>query len=180
MVWQLGWVDFDLGVPPSCPAGQPLLPNSHQPNQSQAVEHSKRKSTQLRPGADGTPCRPNSNNWIFSACSSCNGLANTLDGRSGRGGSSESSEEQRSHLGSPLGGRGPLPPGVRGPPPQGSQGGRGGMTPRRSQAGDLMQSMSLWSHKVHPDMQYTNKESSCSCKCDCECPGKGGGKGNSI
>ena len=30
------------------------------------------------------------------AFSSCNGLANTLDGRSGRGGSSDSSEEQRS------------------------------------------------------------------------------------
>ena len=32
----LGWVDFDLGVPPSCPAGQPLLPNSHQPRQNVA------------------------------------------------------------------------------------------------------------------------------------------------
>ena len=32
----LGWVDFDLGVPPSCPAAQPLLPNSHQPNQNRA------------------------------------------------------------------------------------------------------------------------------------------------
>ena len=25
----LGWVDFDFGVPTSCPAAQPLLPNSH-------------------------------------------------------------------------------------------------------------------------------------------------------
>ena len=32
----LGWVDFDFCVPPSCPAAQPLLPNSHQPKQSQA------------------------------------------------------------------------------------------------------------------------------------------------
>ena len=29
-----GWVDFDLGVPPSCPDAQPLLPNSHQPGQN--------------------------------------------------------------------------------------------------------------------------------------------------
>ena len=27
----LGWVDFDLGVPPSCSAAQPLLKNFHQP-----------------------------------------------------------------------------------------------------------------------------------------------------
>ena len=27
----LGWVDFELGVPPSCPSAQPLLPNSHKP-----------------------------------------------------------------------------------------------------------------------------------------------------
>ena len=32
----LGGVDFDLGVPSSCPAAQPLLPNSHQPKQSRA------------------------------------------------------------------------------------------------------------------------------------------------
>ena len=25
----LGWVDFDLGVPPSCSAAQPLLPLYH-------------------------------------------------------------------------------------------------------------------------------------------------------
>ena len=33
---ELGWVDFDFCVPPSCPAAQPLLPNSHQPKQSRA------------------------------------------------------------------------------------------------------------------------------------------------
>ena len=32
----LGWVDFDLGVPPSCPLAQPLLPNSNQPRQNWA------------------------------------------------------------------------------------------------------------------------------------------------
>ena len=32
----LGWADFDLDVPPSCPAAHPLLPNSHQPEQNQA------------------------------------------------------------------------------------------------------------------------------------------------
>ena len=32
----LGWVDFDLGVPPSCPPAQPLLRNSHQPRQNWA------------------------------------------------------------------------------------------------------------------------------------------------
>ena len=32
----LGWVDFDSGVPPSCPAAEPLLPNSHQPRQNWA------------------------------------------------------------------------------------------------------------------------------------------------
>ena len=34
LLMDLGWVDFDLGVPPSCPAAQPLLPNYHQPKQS--------------------------------------------------------------------------------------------------------------------------------------------------
>ena len=29
-------VDFDICIPPSCPAAQPLLPNSHQPKQRQA------------------------------------------------------------------------------------------------------------------------------------------------
>ena len=28
MLVDLGWVDFEVGVPPSCPAVQPLLPNS--------------------------------------------------------------------------------------------------------------------------------------------------------
>ena len=32
----LRWVDFDFCVLPSCPAEQPLLPNSHQPKQIRA------------------------------------------------------------------------------------------------------------------------------------------------
>ena len=32
----LGWVDLDFSVPPSCIAAQPLLPNSHQPRQNRA------------------------------------------------------------------------------------------------------------------------------------------------
>ena len=32
----LGWVDFDLVVASSCPAAQPLLPNSYQPKQNWA------------------------------------------------------------------------------------------------------------------------------------------------
>ena len=36
MVVDLGWVDIDLGVPPSCPASQPLLPNSQEPKQTLA------------------------------------------------------------------------------------------------------------------------------------------------
>ena len=36
LLMDLGLVDFDLGVPPSCPAAQPLLPNSHQPKQIRA------------------------------------------------------------------------------------------------------------------------------------------------
>ena len=36
IVIDLVWVDFDLGAPPSCPASQPLLPNSHQPRQNWA------------------------------------------------------------------------------------------------------------------------------------------------
>ena len=32
----LGWVDFDLGVPPCCPAAQSILPNSHPPMQNWA------------------------------------------------------------------------------------------------------------------------------------------------
>ena len=34
LVVDLGWVDFDLRVPPSGPTAQPHLPNSHQPGQS--------------------------------------------------------------------------------------------------------------------------------------------------
>ena len=29
VVADLGWVDFDLDVPPNCLAAQPVLPNSH-------------------------------------------------------------------------------------------------------------------------------------------------------
>ena len=32
----LGWVDFELDIPPSCPVVQPVLPNSHQPQQNEA------------------------------------------------------------------------------------------------------------------------------------------------
>ena len=48
----LGWVDFDLGVPPSCPA-------TSAKSQAKMGRHSKPKSTQPGPGprADGTPCR---------------------------------------------------------------------------------------------------------------------------
>ena len=31
--WLLGWVDFDLGVPPDCPTDQPILPYFHLPKQ---------------------------------------------------------------------------------------------------------------------------------------------------
>ena len=34
LVVDLGWVDFDLAVPPSCPSTQPFLPNSYQPRQN--------------------------------------------------------------------------------------------------------------------------------------------------
>ena len=34
--YDLGWVDFDLGVPPSCLAAHPLLPNSNQPRRNWA------------------------------------------------------------------------------------------------------------------------------------------------
>ena len=43
----LGWVDFDFCVPPSCPAAQPLLPNSHQPKQSQADSGTLKTQSQL-------------------------------------------------------------------------------------------------------------------------------------
>ena len=36
VVEDLGWVDYDLSVPPSCQPAQPLLPNSHQPVQNWA------------------------------------------------------------------------------------------------------------------------------------------------
>ena len=54
----LGWVDFDFCVPPSCPAAQPLLPRSHHPKQSRAdsgtLEIQVNKPS-LR--AHGTPCQ---------------------------------------------------------------------------------------------------------------------------
>ena len=34
LVANLGWVDLDLRVPPSCPTVQPLLPNSPPPRQN--------------------------------------------------------------------------------------------------------------------------------------------------
>ena len=36
LLWNLGWVHFDLGVTLSCPAALSLLPNSHQPKQNWA------------------------------------------------------------------------------------------------------------------------------------------------
>ena len=36
LVVHLGWVDFDLDVPPSFPAAQPFLPNFYQPMQNWA------------------------------------------------------------------------------------------------------------------------------------------------
>ena len=42
----LGWVDSDLGVPPSGPAAQPLLPNSHQPRQNRADTHNSSQPNQ--------------------------------------------------------------------------------------------------------------------------------------
>ena len=36
VVVDLGWVDFDLDVPPFCLAAQPILPNSHLPKQNWA------------------------------------------------------------------------------------------------------------------------------------------------
>ena len=41
----LGWIDFDVGVHPSCPAAQPLQPNSYQPRHSWV---DKFKSTEPR------------------------------------------------------------------------------------------------------------------------------------
>ena len=51
----LGWVDLDFCVLPSCPAAQPLLPNSHQPKQSWAdggtlkIQVNKTQSTSTCP-----------------------------------------------------------------------------------------------------------------------------------
>ena len=46
----LSWVDFDLGVPQSCPLAQPLLQNSHQPRRNLTdSEHPKPESTQPNP-----------------------------------------------------------------------------------------------------------------------------------
>ena len=52
----LGWVDFDLDVPPPCPGAQPFLPNSHQPMQNWA--DSGTLKVQPNPGArpDESPC----------------------------------------------------------------------------------------------------------------------------
>ena len=36
VVSDLGWVDFDLDVPPSCPIAQPILPDSNLPKQKWA------------------------------------------------------------------------------------------------------------------------------------------------
>ena len=49
LVVDLGWVDFDLRVPPSGQVAQPPLPNSHQPGQSLADRGKlKIQSTQPR------------------------------------------------------------------------------------------------------------------------------------
>ena len=47
LIVDLGWDDFNLGVPTSCPSAQPLLPNSHQTGNNWTVENLKFKSTQL-------------------------------------------------------------------------------------------------------------------------------------
>ena len=51
----LGWVDFDLGVPPSCPTASVIFPSA--PAELGTGEHTKFRSTQPSPQADGTPCR---------------------------------------------------------------------------------------------------------------------------
>ena len=49
VVSYLGWVDFDLCVPSSCPPAQPVLPNSNLPKQNLADSGTtKSKSTQPR------------------------------------------------------------------------------------------------------------------------------------
>ena len=60
----LGWVDFHLDVPPSCPSAQ-LLPNSHMPRQK--VDHSKVNSIQVNKHMDH-PVVTNANlssGWVF-------------------------------------------------------------------------------------------------------------------
>ena len=34
VVWHFGWLDFDVDVPPFCPAAQPIQPYSHLPKQN--------------------------------------------------------------------------------------------------------------------------------------------------
>ena len=53
----LGLVDFDLGVPPSYPAAQPFLPNSHQPRQNGADSGTlKIQVNPTSPRTDESPC----------------------------------------------------------------------------------------------------------------------------
>ena len=53
----LGWVDFDLGVPPSCPATQ--TPVIFPPAQAEFCRQwNTQNSSQPSPRADGTPCIP--------------------------------------------------------------------------------------------------------------------------
>ena len=55
----VGWVDFNLCDPLSCPAAQPRLPNSHLPRQNWADSGTVKiqiNPTQSSPRADGTPC----------------------------------------------------------------------------------------------------------------------------
>ena len=47
LLMDLGWVDFDLGVPSSCPSAQPLLPNSYQPKQNWADGGTTKNPTQV-------------------------------------------------------------------------------------------------------------------------------------
>ena len=52
----LGWVDSDLGVPPSCTAAYAKFISAEAESGWQTLECSKFKSTQPSPRADGTPC----------------------------------------------------------------------------------------------------------------------------
>ena len=64
LVNNLGGVDFDLGVPPSCPSAQPLLPNSHQPRQNWADSGTlKIQVTQPSPRYNESPCRYKVMTW---------------------------------------------------------------------------------------------------------------------